>query len=79
MTVETAGHTRDGRFNAVMRSGYCFEYTAGPNWSKSPDDDWPIEVHKPDGKEFHCGYRHIDGSRCCVWLCGDGAFRAQVA
>lgn len=62
-----------------MPDGYCFEFELTGDWTGSADDYWNIEVYKPTGQEKQVGSRFIDGSRCCVFSCPDGKFRAVNA
>lgn len=61
-----------------MKPGYCYLCTA-PHWWPQPGDAWETEVYAPTGGETEVGRLFIDGSRCVVFRCPDGKYRAQTA
>ena len=62
-----------------MPSGYCYEYDGSNGehgWRGPTSDDWDIVVYTATGSEKRVGERHIDGTRCVVFCCADGKYRA---
>jgi len=59
-----------------MQSGYAYEYTGDVPWQASDSEPWDIVVYTSDGGEVYQGPKWIDGSKCRVYLCNDGGYRA---
>lgn len=59
----------------ITGSTYAYALEAG-DWRSAGDEQWDTEVYGMTGRERYQGTRRIDGTRCAVFLCGDGLYRA---
>lgn len=62
----------------TLGSGYAFQLATGKLWSFSVADDWDIVVTCDDERSTCVGALCIDDAPCLVYLCSDGAYRAQT-
>lgn len=62
----------------TLGSGYAFQLATGKLWSFSVADDWEIVVTCDDPRSTCVGALRIDDAPCLVYLCSDGAYRAQT-
>jgi len=61
-----------------LGSGYAFQLATGKLWSFSVADDWDTVVTCDDERSTCVGALRIDDAPCLVYLCSDGAYRAQT-
>ena len=57
--------------------GYAFVLAQGRLWTFSAAEDWELVLCVADAVSTCVGALRIDGERCLVFLCSDGAYRAQ--
>jgi hypothetical protein len=62
-----------------MMTGYAYELVSRKShWASCSSEHWDTVVYGVTGDEIPVGIRFIDGSRCKVFDCPDGNYRAQV-
>lgn len=70
------GPGEDDTAKMPVEAGYVFGFKGDGPWEDGANDDWETEVYQATGDEEEEGEAFIDGTRCIVFSCPDGVYRA---